>query len=189
MSFQAPPGNRGIDRFEVSIEGGCITKTCTLAKSASPLQCQFKKLLPATGYVVKVRSCLPLSIGCSGNVTALAVTTPTGVLSAKPPSLFVDDNFLFHFTAPSNCSFVGITGYSVGVKIEEPKENNVIKHYEAVVKGATPLRACIVEANADTLMCTITGLSSAHEYTVGVKACVHRAIGCGPALEKSFRTG
>ncbi len=84
VSFQAPSGNRDIDRFEVSIEGGCITKICTLTKSASPLQCQFGELLPATRYAVNVRSCLPLSIGCSGNVTVLAVTTPKGTLSAVP---------------------------------------------------------------------------------------------------------
>ncbi len=79
VSLQAPTGNRDISRFEVSVEGGCIVKKCTLAKSASPLQCQFGGLLPATRYEVNVQSCLPKSIGCSGNVTVLAVTTPRGV--------------------------------------------------------------------------------------------------------------
>ncbi len=78
VSFQAPTGNRGINHFEVSVEGGCTEKKCTLAKSASPLQCQFGGLLPATRYAINVRSCLPKSAGCSGNVTLLAVTTPDG---------------------------------------------------------------------------------------------------------------
>ncbi len=78
VSLQAPAGNRGINRFEVSVGGGCTTKICTLEKSASPLQCQFGGLLPATRYTVNVRSCLPESVGCSGNVTILVVTTPNG---------------------------------------------------------------------------------------------------------------
>ncbi len=91
--------------------------------------------------------------------------------------------------APKNFDFVNITRSSVGVKIEEPDENNVIKHYEAFVEGGTPQQACSVQANADPLLCTIRGLSPSHEYTVGVKACVHGENGCGPALKKSFRTG
>ncbi len=78
VSLQAPAGNSGIRRFKVSVEGGCTVKTCFLEKSASPLQCQFGGLLPATRYTVKAWSCLPKSIGCSGNMTALAVTTPSG---------------------------------------------------------------------------------------------------------------
>ncbi len=81
MLFQAPTGNSGIDRFEVSIEGGCITKICTLTKSASLLQCQFSGLLPATKYMVNARACLPMSIGCSGNATVSAVTLPDGVFN------------------------------------------------------------------------------------------------------------
>ncbi len=83
---------------------------------------------------------------------------------------------------------VNITNNSVGVKIEEPTENNVIKHYDAFVKGGTPEQACSVQANADTLLCTISGISPSHEYTVGVKACVRGDNGCGSPLEKSFRT-
>ncbi len=79
VSLQAPAGNRGISRFEVLLEGGCIVKKCKLSKSASPLQCQFGGLLAATKYVVNVRSCLPKSIGCSTNVTLLVATTPDGV--------------------------------------------------------------------------------------------------------------
>ncbi len=79
VSIQVPAGNRDINRFEVSVEGGCTEKKCTLAKSASLLQCQFGGLLPATRYAVNVRSCLPKSIGCSGNATALAITTPVGL--------------------------------------------------------------------------------------------------------------
>ncbi len=78
VSFQAPVGIKEIDRFEVFIEGGCIEKNCTLAKSASPLQCEFVGLEPATKYAVNVRSCLPSSIGCSSNLTGLAITTPAG---------------------------------------------------------------------------------------------------------------
>ncbi len=84
---------------------------------------------------------------------------------------------------------MNITRNSVGVKIEEPIENNVIRRYDAFVKGGTPQQACSVQANADILLCTISGLSPAHEYTVGVKACVHGDNGCGAPLEKSFRTG
>ncbi len=78
VSLQAPAGNSGIRRFKVSVEGGCTVKTCFLEKSASPLQCQFGGLIPATRYTVKAWSCLPKSIGCSGNVTALGATTPSG---------------------------------------------------------------------------------------------------------------
>ncbi len=60
------------------IEGGCIEKKCTLAKSASSLQCEFVGLEPATKYAVNVRTCLPSSIGCSSNLTGLAITTPGG---------------------------------------------------------------------------------------------------------------
>ncbi len=60
------------------IEGGCIEKTCTLAKSASRLQCEFVGLEPATKYAVNVRSCLPSSVGFSTNLTGLAITIPEG---------------------------------------------------------------------------------------------------------------
>ncbi len=91
--------------------------------------------------------------------------------------------------APAELSFVDITGSSVGVKVEEPKENNVIKRYEAYIKGGRPEQMCTINANEDSLLCTISGLSPAHGYTVGVKACVYGSNGCGPALEKSLRTG
>ncbi len=91
--------------------------------------------------------------------------------------------------APADFSFVDITGSSVGVKLEEPKENNVIKRYEAYVKGGPPEQSCVIKASEDSLLCKISGLSPSHDYTVGVKACVHGSNGCGAALEKSFRTG
>ncbi len=91
--------------------------------------------------------------------------------------------------APTNFDLVNITSNSVGVKIDEPEDNNVIKRYEAFVHGGTPQQACAIQANADTLVCTLGGLSPSHNYTVGVKACVHGDAGCGAALEKSFRTG
>ncbi len=72
--FQAPTGNED----EVMVEGGCIEKKCTLAKSASPLQCEFSAPEPATKYAVNIRSCLPEFHGCSSNLTGMAITTPTG---------------------------------------------------------------------------------------------------------------
>ncbi len=91
--------------------------------------------------------------------------------------------------APADFSFVDITGSTFGVKLEEPKENNVIKRYEAFVKDGSPEQACTIRASDDPLLCTISGLSPTHDYTVGVKACVHGSHGCGTAVEKSFRTG
>ncbi len=67
-------------------------------------------------------------------------------------------------------------------------ENNVIKRFEAHVKGGLPDQACSIQANLDPLLCTITSLTRYHNYTVGVKACVHGKDACGPALEKRFRT-
>ncbi len=78
VSFQAPSGAASIEKYEVVIQGGCIEKGCSLDKSATPLQCEFSGLLPATKYAVRVRSCLPNSLGCSKNVTGLVVTTPAG---------------------------------------------------------------------------------------------------------------
>ncbi len=86
-------------------------------------------------------------------------------------------------------SLVDVTGSSVVVKLEEPKENNVIKRYEAYIKDGHPEQVCLIKANEDPLMCTISGLSPAQAYTVGVKACVPGSNGCGPALEKPLRTG
>ncbi len=91
--------------------------------------------------------------------------------------------------APANFDFEDITRSSVGVRVDEPKENNVIKRFEAFVKGGAPQQACTIQALADPLKCSISGLSSSREYIVGVKACVSGNNGCGPALEKSFRTG
>ncbi len=91
--------------------------------------------------------------------------------------------------APANFSFVDITGNSVWVTLEEPTENNAIKHYEANVKDGRPEQTCTIKASEDPLLCKISGLSPAHAYTVGVKACVHGSNGCGPAFDKSFRTG
>ncbi len=85
-------------------------------------------------------------------------------------------------------SLVDVTGSSVVVKLEEPKENNVIKRYEAYIKGGRPEQACLIKASEDQLVCTISGLSPAQDYTVGVKACVHGSNGCGPSLEKPLRT-
>ncbi len=193
VSFQAPPGNEEIDRFEVlavvAIEGACIEKRCTLAKSATPLECEFSGLLPATMYTVGARSCLPYSIGCGRNATDSVVTTPAGKHNIFSMYLMVTSfGSPLPVLAPKNFTFVNITGSSVGVKIEEPKENNFIKRYEAYVKGGPPEQSCVIKASEDSLMCTISGLSSSHEYTVGVKACVHGSSGCGPALEKSFST-
>ncbi len=91
--------------------------------------------------------------------------------------------------APIDFSFVDITGSTVGVKLEEPKEDNAIKHFEAYVKDGRPEQACSIKTGDDPLLCTIRGLSPAHAYTVGLKGCVHGSNGCGSALEKSFRTG
>ncbi len=74
------------------------------------------------------------------------------------------------------------------MNLDEPKENNVIKRYEAYIKGGRPEQACLIKASEDPLVCTISGLSRARAYTVGLKACVHGSNGCGAALEKSFRT-
>ncbi len=75
------------------------------------------------------------------------------------------------------------------MKLEEPKENSAIKHFEAYVKGGRPVMQCLIKVGDDPLLCKISDLSSAHDYTVGVKACVHGRNGCGAALEKSFKTG
>ncbi len=91
--------------------------------------------------------------------------------------------------APADFSFVDITGSSVGVKLEEPKESNAIKRYEAYIKGGRPEQACLIKTSEDPLTCTISGLMPAKAYTVGLKACVHGSNGCGAALEKSFKTG
>ncbi len=80
VAFEAPSGNKDIKGFEVFIEGGCIEKKCTLDKSASPLECEFGGLLPATKYAVSARTCLPQSAGCSSNVTNVAITIPNGIL-------------------------------------------------------------------------------------------------------------
>ncbi len=98
-------------------------------------------------------------------------------------------HIVFLTKAPANFDFEDISGTSVGVKVEEPKQNNFIKRYEAFVKGGTPQQACTIQAVADPLKCTISGLSPSREYTVGVKACAPGNNRCGPALEKSFSTG
>ncbi len=72
--------------------------------------------------------------------------------------------------------------------IPEPEVDNAIKRYEAYVKDGPPEQACLINASDEPLLCTISGLSPAHDYTVGVKACAHGSSGCGDALEKSFRT-
>ncbi len=72
--------------------------------------------------------------------------------------------------------------------LEETMENNAIKSYQAYVKDGAPEQTCLIKANDEPLLCTISGLSPAHDYTVGVKACAHGSSGCGDALEKSFRT-
>ncbi len=78
VTFATPLGNKELSSFEVIIEGGCTEKICKLPKLAQPLQCDFSGLLPATRYAVNVRSCLAGSMGCGGNATALAITTPGG---------------------------------------------------------------------------------------------------------------
>ncbi len=92
------------------------------------------------------------------------------------------------FKAPENFNFVNITSTTVGILISEPMEDNVIKRYEASVSGGQPSQFCVIQANSDPLSCVLGGLQPSHEYTVGVKACVHGSDGCGPAIEKSFRT-
>ncbi len=92
-------------------------------------------------------------------------------------------------SVPADFRLFDITGISVDVKLDEPKEINAIKRYEAYVKDGRPEQACSIKTGDEPLMCKIRGLSPAHTYTVGVKACVHGRNGCGAALEKSFRTG
>ncbi len=74
------------------------------------------------------------------------------------------------------------------MQIPEPEEDNSIKSYQAYVKDGTPEQACIIKTGDEPLLCKISGLSPAHDYTVGVKACARGSNGCGAALEKSFRT-
>ncbi len=90
---------------------------------------------------------------------------------------------------PADFSFVDITGRGAGVKLDEPKETNAIKPYEAYIKGGSPKQACRITASEEPPMCKIRGLASARNYIMGLKACVHGRNGCGAALEKSFRTG
>ncbi len=165
-------------------------KTCTPSKTASPLQCQFGGLLPATKYEVNIRSCLPNSIGCSGNATILAVTTPNGVLNGETMRDLTtfQSSLTFFLTAPENFNLENITRNNVSVRVEEPKVDNAVRHYEAFVKGGSPQQACIIQALADPLSCTISNLMAGQEYTVGVKACAFGNHGCGYALEKPFRT-
>ncbi len=68
-------------------------------------------------------------------------------------------------------------------------DNNVIKYYEAIVKGGQPDQSCTAPASSDPVSCTISNLHPSTPYAVDVKACVHGSDGCGPALEKSFTTG
>ncbi len=75
------------------------------------------------------------------------------------------------------------------MKLEESNKDNAIKRYEAYVKGGSPEQACIIKMGDDPLSCMISGLAPSHDYTVGVKACVHGSNGCGSVLEKPFRTG
>ncbi len=91
---------------------------------------------------------------------------------------------MFPFLAPTNFTFLNITSSSVGILVEEPMENNVIKRFEAHVKGGLPDQACTIQASLEPLQCTISGLTSSRNYTVGVKACVHGEDACGPALDK-----
>ncbi len=51
--------------------------------------------------------------------------------------------------ASADFSLVDINGSSVVVKLDEPKENNVVKRYEAYVKDGRPEQACIIKANED----------------------------------------
>ncbi len=46
--FQPPTGNRGTNHFVKAFEDGCVQKTCSLCKSESIFQNNFKGLLPAT---------------------------------------------------------------------------------------------------------------------------------------------
>ncbi len=48
------------------------------------------------------------------------------------------DITLFRVQAPKDFTFVKITGTSVAIVVTEPMENNVIKHFEAYVKGGRP---------------------------------------------------
>ncbi len=151
VCFQAPSGNEDIERFEVMIEGGCIEKGCTLSKSASPLQCEFVGLEPATKYAVNVRACLPNSVGCSSILTGLAITIPAGNMHNLAVSIIWRlefNNLSVSVLAPANFSFVDIAGNSVGVKLEEPLENNAIKRYEAYIKYGRPEQTCTIKANA-----------------------------------------
>ncbi len=92
------------------------------------------------------------------------------------------------FEAPKNFTFVDITQNGVGIKLGEPEEDNAIKRNVVFVKNGTPQQACTIQASVEILMCTIRGISSSSEYTLGVKACIHGSGACGPALEKSFST-
>ncbi len=92
-------------------------------------------------------------------------------------------------SVPADFRLFDITGSGVGVKLDEPKETNAIKRYEAFINGGSPEQACRITASAEPLVCKIRGLSSARTYIMGLKACVHGRNGCGAALEKSFRTG
>ncbi len=82
-SIIAPKGNKDIQGFEITIDGGCVERTCKLENFASPLVCPFFGLLAATKYIVNARTCLPNSIGCSENVTVVAITMPRGTRNYK----------------------------------------------------------------------------------------------------------
>ncbi len=72
----------------------------------------------------------------------------------------------------------------MAIVVTEPMENNVIKHYEADVKGGRPEQSRTAQASDDPSSCTVTRLRHSNHYTVAVKACVHGPDGCGSALEK-----
>ncbi len=82
-----------------------------------------------------------------------------------------------------------ITSTSVGVKVQEPSENNVIKRFEVSVKGGTAQQACTIKVNSDPLLCTLSGLSPSHDYTVDVKSSVHGIKGCGLLLKSHSELG
>uniref|UniRef100_A0A5K3G1Y1 Fibronectin type-III domain-containing protein n=1 Tax=Mesocestoides corti TaxID=53468 RepID=A0A5K3G1Y1_MESCO len=163
VRFKAPTDATGIGRYEVTVSGVELIKSCTIPLGEE-LECRVDGLQSASKFEGTVKSCINDTdpAVCSEDVVASGWTKPN---------------------PPKAATVTPLSAFSIKVTLTPPDDTRGIQHYKVSVKNAQPARSCEVDVNSATMECKITGLSAGTEYTVQACSWFEAGQVCSDAVE------
>jgi Tfp pilus assembly protein PilE len=154
VSWSAPAdtGGSAVTGYNVSLQGGGSTQTCTTAGATT---CTVNGLAASTTYAVSV---IATTVAGTSSAAAASVQSPAASVPTPPtglsatPGATSSDNLLASWSAPTSDGDSAITGYAVTA---------------TPTSGNSPAQTCVTTGG---LSCTVGGLDPGAQYTVSVVA-------------------